>query len=142
MENTYMYIQPQENTLIVYISGLKKNTKMYNECYYTCMHVHVQVMCKFGFGRSVDFIVQTVDSYTRYNMILDNHVYSMCDTTYILSSLQFAIVPLWSAQLLALHCDATLFAAGTASTYVVKAEALVETHTLRAATRQQQLGSG
>ena len=64
------------------------------------------------------------------------------DTTYILSSLQFAIISPWSAQLLVLHCDATLFAAGTASTHVVNAEALVETHTLRAATRQQQLGSG
>ena len=53
---------------------------------------------------------------------------SMHDTTYVLSSMHVAIIPPWSAQLLALPCDATPFAAGTASTHVVNTEALKETH--------------
>ena len=60
---------------------------------------------------------------------------SMHNTTYITSSLHVAIIPPWSAQLLVLHRDVTSFAAGTASMHVVNAEALAETHTLRAATR-------
>ena len=79
--------------LIVYISGLKKTRKCIMS---VTIHVYMYMygLCaKFGFGLSTDFIVQTTDSYTRYNKILDSHICSMRNTTYILSSLQFAIVP-------------------------------------------------
>ena len=58
MENTYMYIQPQENTctLIVYIGGMKKHR--------ITIYIYIYVLC--GFRPSMDFFAQTMDLNARY----------------------------------------------------------------------------